>query len=227
MPHSALTAAFVCVAVVVPMAQQSSLDRPLQTTFAAAVPLGDRETMLIARRLVSSAKVPMGFEQADPLPTSSGPRTPQPLVGMTLRQVLDLIVGLDPRYTWREVDGVAVVRPSAAWSNQDDALNHRVQNIHWASVNARQTLDRLTSVIFDAPVAVTPGSVNPRTFAVDIADGTVVQVLNAAAKAGGLFWWTQTEKTASGSEALMVSLAGFDDRGGPVVTWPAQTHVAK
>ena len=227
MPRSALTAAFACVVVVSLLAQQSSFDRPLQTTFAAAVPLGDRETMLIARRLASSAKVPMGFEQAGPLPTSSGPRTPQPLDGMTLRQVLDLIVGLDPRYTWREVDGVAVVRPSAAWSNQDDALNRRVQNIHWASVKARQTLDRLTSVIFDAPVTVTPGSVNPRTFAVDIADGTVIQVLNAAAKAGGLFWWTQTEKTASGSEALMVSLAGFDDRGGPVVTWPPQTHLTK
>jgi hypothetical protein len=227
MPRSALTAAFVCFALVAPLAQQSSLDRPLQTTFAAAVPLGDREAMLIARRLVSSAKVPMGFEQAGPLPTSSGPRTPQPLIGMTLRQVLDLIVGLDPRYTWREVDGVAVVRPSAAWSNQDDALNRRLQNIHWTGVTARQTLDRLTSVIFDTPVAARPGSVNSNTFAVDIADGTVIQVLNAAAKAGGLFWWTQTEKTSLGSEALMVSLAGFDDRGGPVVAWPPQTHVAK
>jgi hypothetical protein len=214
----------VCFLLVSPLAQQSSLDLPLQTTFAAAVPLGDRETMLIARRLVSSAKVPMGFEQAGPLPTSSGPRTPQPLVGMTMRQVLDLIVGLDPRYTWREVDGVAVVRPSAAWSDPDDALNRRVQNIHWTSVNARQTLDRLTSVIFDAPVIATPGSVNPGTFEVAVADGTVIQVLNAAAKAGGLFWWTQTEKTSSGSKALMVSLAGFDDRGGPVVTWPPQTR---
>ena len=168
-----------------------------------------------------------GFEQAGPLPPSNGPRTLQPLAGMTMRQVLELIVGLDPRYTWREVDGVAVVRPSAAWSNQDDALNRRGQNIHWTSVNARQTLDRLTSVIYDAPVAVTPGSVNPRTFAVGIADGTVIQVLNAAAKAGGLFWWTETQKTSSGSEALMVSLAGFDDRGGPVVTWPAQIHVPR
>jgi hypothetical protein len=107
---------------------------------------------------------------------------------------------------------VAVVRPSAASSNHDDALNRRVQNIHWTNVNARQTLDRVTSVIFDAPVAVTPGSVNPKTFAVDSADGTVSQVLNAAAKAGGLFWWTQTEKAVSGWEALMGSLAGFDDR---------------
>jgi hypothetical protein len=29
-----------------------------------------------------------------------------------------------------------------------------------------------------------------------------------------------------GSEALIVSLAGFDDRGGPAVTWPP-TQVAK
>ena len=142
-----------------------------------------------------------------------------------MRQALDLIVGLDPRYTWREADGVAV-RPSAGWSDPHDALNRHVQNIHWTSVNARQTLDRLTSVIFDAPVTVTPGFVTSSSFAVDIADGTVLQVLNAAAKAGDLFWWTQTEKKPLGSEALIVSLAGFDDRGGPAVTWPA-TQVAK
>jgi hypothetical protein len=183
--------------------------------------------MLIPRTLVRSAKIPMGFEQAAPLPPSSGPRTPQPIAGLTLRQALDLIVGLDPRYAWREVDGVAVVRPSAAWSDPNDALNRHVQNIHWTSVNARQTLDRLTSVIFDGPVTATPGFVTSSTFAVDIADGTVIQVLNAAAKAGDLFWWTQTEKGPSGSEALIVSLAGFDDHGGPAVTWPPQTHVAK
>jgi hypothetical protein len=226
MPRSALVAALACFVEIAALAQQSSLDRPLQTTLAAAVPLGDRETMLIPRTLVRSAKIPMGFEQADPLPPSSGPRTPQPIAGLTMRQVLDLIVGLDPRYAWREVDGVAVVRPSAAWSDPNDALNRHVQNIHWTSVNARQTLDRLTSVIFDAPVTVTPGFVTSSSFAVDIADGTVLQVLNAAAKAGDLFWWTQTEKRPLGSEALIVSLAGFDDRGGPAVTWPP-TQVAK
>ena len=81
---------------------------------------------------------------------------------------------------------MAVVRPSAAWNDPEDALNHRLQNIHWAGVNARQTLGRLTSVGFDAPVTALPGlyaleNVNPSTFAVDIADGTVIQVLNAAA----------------------------------------------
>ena len=183
--------------------------------------------MLIPRTLVRLANIPMGFEQAGPLPPSSGPRTPQPIAGLTMRQVLDLIVGLDPRYTWHEVDGVAVVRPSAAWSDPHDALNRHVQNIHWTSVNARQTLDRLTSVIFDAPVTVTPGFVTSSTFAVDVEDATVIQVLNAAARAGDLFWWTQTEKRPLGSEALIVSLAGFDDRGGPAVTWPPQTQVAK
>jgi hypothetical protein len=65
--------------------------------------------------------------------TSIRGRTPQPIAGLTMRQVLDLIVGLDPRYTWREVDGVAVVRPSAAWSDPNDALNRHVQNIHWTA----------------------------------------------------------------------------------------------
>jgi len=227
MPHSALAAAFACFLVVAPLAQESNLDRPLQTTLAAAVPLGDRETMMIARSIVRSAKVPLGFEEDGPLPPSSGPRTPQPIAGMTMRQVLDLIVGLDPRYTWREIDGIAVVRPSAAWNDPDDALNRRVQNIHWAGVNARQTLDRLTGLVFDAPVTPLPGTINPSTFAVDISDGTVIQVLNAAAKAGGLFWWTQTETRPSGSHVVMVALAGFDDGGGSMVTWPPQMHAAK
>jgi hypothetical protein len=128
------------------------------------------------------------------------------------------------------VDGRAIttqppIWPGASKRHVKDSTNrpvHGAKTIRHPRALARQ----LTSVIFDVPVAVTPGSVNPRTFAVDIAEGTVIQVLNAAAKASGLFWWTQTEKTASGSEALMVSLAGFDDRGGPLVTWPPQADAA-
>jgi hypothetical protein len=42
--------------------------------------------------------------------------------GVTLRQALDAAVAADRRYEWREVDGVAVVRPKAAWADPQHPL---------------------------------------------------------------------------------------------------------
>ncbi len=44
----------------------------------------------------------------------------QVFVGLTARQILDRVVALTPPYRWRDMNGVAVVRSSAAW---DDAHN--------------------------------------------------------------------------------------------------------
>jgi hypothetical protein len=47
---------------------------------------------------------------------------PLDLRGRPLREALDAVVAADRRYEWRDVDGVAVVRPRAAWSDREHPL---------------------------------------------------------------------------------------------------------
>jgi hypothetical protein len=87
--------------------------------------------------------LPFGFEAAGalsegvsmPFSTRGGSSRPRPLVsvrptpldvrGVTLRQALDAVVAKDRRYSWREVDGVVVVRPVAAWRDPEHPLLRR------------------------------------------------------------------------------------------------------
>ena len=93
--------------------------------------------------IVARLDIPFGFEEAGalrervsmPFRTSTGSR-PKPLVsvrprpldvrGVALRQALDAVVAADRRYEWRDVAGVVVVRPRAAWHDPEHPLRRRV-----------------------------------------------------------------------------------------------------
>jgi hypothetical protein len=48
------------------------------------------------------------------------------LAGSTFRQALDRLVALAPDYRWKEMNGVAVVRPVTAWDDPADGLNRQI-----------------------------------------------------------------------------------------------------
>ena len=48
------------------------------------------------------------------------------LAGSTFRQALDRLVALAPDYRWKEMNGVAVVRPVTAWDDPADGLNRKI-----------------------------------------------------------------------------------------------------
>ena len=60
--------------------------------------------------LAMAARVPLGFEAA-PLPPQEGKEWKIAATGRKLGDVLDEFVQMDPRYRWREDDGVIVVAP--------------------------------------------------------------------------------------------------------------------
>lgn len=62
--------------------------------------------------LARAANVPMGLVRTTSLPGKLSIRT----AGRRLGDVLDQIVAADPRYEWRDVDGVVVIRASHVWS---------------------------------------------------------------------------------------------------------------
>ena len=49
-----------------------------------------------------------------------------PMRGLLLSEALDMLVSLDDRYGWREIDGVVNFRPTAAFNNPDHFLNTAV-----------------------------------------------------------------------------------------------------
>jgi len=128
-----------------------------------SVRLPDDATEADVELIVSIAArlgVPLGFEAADALDERVSmpfdPRTrlsrkivsvrPRPLDvrGVPLRQALDAAVAADRRYEWREVDGVVVVRPRAAWRDRDHPLLR--------AVTATQLSDAGISIDFDGAI---------------------------------------------------------------------------
>ena len=157
----------------------------------AADPLGvrmpddaiDADVELIVN-IAGRLGVPFGFEAAGalservsmPFRTSSpnGARpgkivsvrpTPLDVRGVTLRQALDAVVAKDRRYSWREVDGVVVVRPVAAWRDPQHPLSRMVSegNSLFDSVNAIARIEgaqwslrsEVSTVLLDRGRAVT------------------------------------------------------------------------
>ena len=123
--------------------------------------------------------VPLGFEAAGALdervsmpfrtPSSRDARRivsvrPRPLDvrGVPLRHALDAAVLADHRYEWREVDGVVVVRPRAAWRDRDHPLLR----------------------------PVTAADLEAAGLPADSGGSTVFDALNAAVRAHGRWQWS-------------------------------------
>jgi hypothetical protein len=128
----------------------------------------------IAARL----ELPFGFEEVGALdervsapflaharsrPLVSVRPRPLDVRGVTLRQALDAAVSADRRYEWRDVDGVVVVRPVAAWH---DATHPLLQSTHALGSRHPRLLELLDAA---------PGS-------------PLFDALNASARRGRLHW---------------------------------------
>ena len=83
----------------------------------------------VAARVSQSVGIPAGIEYA---PESCDVRQPLPpdaerllLTGLTAREALNRLIGLDPRYQWIESQGVMIMRPVKALNDREHFL-HRV-----------------------------------------------------------------------------------------------------
>ncbi len=166
--------------------------------------------------------MPFGFESdaAAPRPVLPGTTVEAHLVAArTLRQALDAFVAMDPRYRWKDLDGVIAVRTSAAWDDAADALNRPAHDVHWHDLDPATAIGRfgrllypdLTRDYFDGV-----GYSRARLFSVDVADGTVFDLLNAAVKSDGdLGWWVDYGDGAAAKFELTIGPGGI----GPTASW--------
>ena len=113
-----------------------------------------------------------------------------PVAGLTLRQALDAYVAVDRRYGWQEMNGVMVMRPTAAWGRGEHPLE--------ATTGAVRLRDARISEAFDAlRRAVASGSAPPalpfgdeKRVSVDFAGGRVLDLANAIVRSYGQLSWS-------------------------------------
>lgn len=155
--------------------------------------------------LARSARVPIGFEEIAQEPqdydvnlakVSTEDKTS--LIGLTVGRALDALVAVDPRYAWREQDGVLIIRPVEAWRDRTHFLNENVGpiderqrraidivkglydrkglRINWSSAGVIGNPTQRESDL-DLPISVT------------LPSATILDVLNAITKSHGQLGW--------------------------------------
>ena len=199
----------------------SKLDKPIKGELRVASPRFLRPcvvggTVLELGRL---ARVPVGFESTPDCWLSSpvGPGTdPEILTGMSVRQAFDRLMTLMPGYSLKEMDGIVVVRPQAAWVNPKDPLNFPEKSFDGTG----ETLEDVLHVLLQA---VTPSVFHPKHWLargpdpsidrpVDVAfpGGTMLEAVNAVVRARQDVWWELGYTSGHGTLVLHT----FESRGG-------------
>ena len=165
---------------------QSAVDRRVGVDFFGKPLVIKKLTATEIGALAAAAHVPMGFESvgADPAPLNIQAS------GRSLRVVLDAIVAADPRYEWRDDNGVAVLRPTTAWTDTEDFLHRSAAAIRFDDVGVSDAL-QLVIALFGEDLHPSQRNTlaDPKRFNLDVPPGTVIEALNAIVRAHGALAW--------------------------------------
>jgi len=184
--------------------QHLDLDAPLPTSeHVIYAPAGDLSSVSdaslfgVISRLARVAVAPFGVEsdRLEPRASTGLPVAPHSLAAATLREALDAICRVDPRYTWKDVNGVIVVRARDAWNDANDPLNRRVGNVRLHDLTSFTAFDAVAHLLYPgeqreyfAGLRAPTG----RSIDIDVPDGTIADVLNAVTRSDGeLGWWVR------------------------------------
>lgn len=155
------------------------------------------EAQAIAQAIARSAGVAVGFEDLPECTTETSPtkiwqpgprqvplaeRDTKSLTNVSVRSALDWLTTTTGTFEWREIDGVANVRPKEAWSNAEGLLNLQLAPTQASGVDVGGAV---TEIFFGSPSSGPTG--RPR-FDVSFSGGSVVDGLNyivRGANAGG------------------------------------------
>ena len=175
------------------------LDRIVGTT-----PLGDaiRASTVngqVARDVANAVGVPIGFEAlpaAEPVAWLSDGLN---ISGMTLQQALEGLVTLDPRYEWREANGVIAIRPAGAWLASENPLFQLVPALQLEDVPASTVIARISALLGAPQHTEFPDT---RGFSVDVPRGTLFDLLNGISRAHGQLSWAWEEIPADDKQLV-------------------------
>ena len=183
-------------AQVVTRAKPAPLDRVVRQPFAFSVGPGGSTTASVFE-LFRRLSLPFGFEEVGALAVTpildpareGGPVARIAVDGLTLREALDAFVAADPRYVWRDADGVIVIRPVAAIADDGHPLHRFVPSVLLEEVVSNSAVDAINMAVghFKGPAESLPGA---KRFSLDFPGGAIVDLLNAISQSHGELGWT-------------------------------------
>ena len=178
----------------------SKLDAPIAGEWRIENPrfLPSCHSFRAVDQLARQANVLVGFENTPRCPPSSrsliGESASETLTGMSVRQALDHLMTLMPMYSWKEMNGVIVVRPKAAWDDPGNPLNLPTNSFEATNERPDEVLHTALqavrpSLFFPHEDVPRPDGAITRPVTVSFSGGTMLEALNAIARAhGGLEW---------------------------------------
>lgn len=105
-----------------------------------------------------------------------------------LEHALDSAISANPRYEWRRLGGVVVVRPRAAWNDPHDPLNRPVRRFRAERSTDLEILTGVASLIHTGRyVERERDSTFVPPFAVE--SGSIVDILNGVIESADLPFW--------------------------------------
>jgi hypothetical protein len=189
------TAAFVLAAGIAAAQEPSALDARVHGfKLPRQLPTCGLEAVLL--QLAKETGVRIGFErttdcegrQALGFPEAYKPlnlSNAAILDGMPVKDVLARIAALAPEYDWAIVEGVAVFRPSHAWSDAKSSLTARVPAFRFSETSVSRVM---------AAILGQPGLQGPNQLvSIDFQGGTLLDALNALVRSGPAMWYVSSD----------------------------------
>jgi hypothetical protein len=181
----------------------------------------------VVTMLTRSARVPVGFEEVVQEPQTHDGNLAKvpiekrtPLIGLIVAEALDALVAADHRYTWREQDGMLLIRPVEVWNETTDLLDEPVQPIDERQRPPMDILTRLYSRRRLSTLSSSGGTIgNPtqrtsvlnQPISVTLPAPTMLDLLNAITKSHGqLSWMVASVRAPEGLKTSCVYLITFD-----------------
>jgi hypothetical protein len=167
-------------------------------------PLGPCEVPGVVFQIAKIVQVPAGIERMPEVCSFATPMTPAVaspprervhLTGKTVGGALNELVAADPRYYWVESDAVIVIRPVAAWADQQHFLHRTIRSFTVEEQHAGVALQLWRQAVWeDTTPPATFGRLRSeegnRPFTVTIApQSSAISALEQIVRAHGRLVW--------------------------------------
>jgi hypothetical protein len=211
-------------------AEEEIVDDPLQrivdNDFEVQLPLHACSVPATVGKIVKRHQVPAGIEylpeSCPPTPPRGAPTPSVSLAGMTVAAALDKLTALDSRYRWVESNGVAVVRPAAAWADPKNVLNFESASFTLQDTNLDDAVEAIASAIDDrearwvAPQAARTNQ-GSRQFSVKTGPTSLGGALDAIIRAHGDATWELKDFGPADPNRFMKMLSLYTFDGGALL----------
>lgn len=217
--------ALVAVVFAVPVGMWAAQHRPtLDTPVPGEFRITDPRSInachvgAVVAQVARQTGMPAGFESTSdcwlsPQIFDSG-NNAEVIKSMSPRQILNRLMTLMPNYSWREMDGVAVVRPNGAWDDPANLLNLPARPVRVFKMPLNEALHAVlqaaTPTVFLPHEDVAPRREIDRPITFNFRGGTVLEGLNALVRARRDVEWQVGYTT----DRATVVLSAFDLSGG-------------